>query len=126
MTRITKNEVNSLSINGDFEFKIDKKHAFAYGFEGVYNDGNSFASKKDLIIEENVCRFTPALTFPTRYPSKGSSYRSYAIYINWVWDLNTKLTLNAGLRLTNANFTRRVEKYYNINALLSSVIKLRP
>ena len=123
LTRITKNEkVNSLSVNGDFEFKIDKKHAFAYGFEGVYNDVNSFASKKDLIIEENVITgFTPALPFPTRYPSKGSSYRSYAVYINWVWDLNTQLTLNAGLRLTDTSLQGEWKEYYNINALLSSV-----
>ena len=123
LTRITKNEkVNSLSVNGDFEFKIDKKHAFAYGFEGVHNDVNSFASKKDLIIEENVITgFTPALPFPTRYPSKGSSYRSYAVYINWVWDLNTQLTLNAGLRLTDTSLQGEWKEYYNINALLSSV-----
>ena len=123
LTRKIQNEkLNSYSINGDFEFKIQKKHAFAYGFEGVHNDVNSFASEKDLIIEENVITsFTPALPFPTRYPSKGSSYRSYAIYINWVWDLNTQLTLNAGLRLTDTSLQGEWKEYYNINALLSSV-----
>ena len=123
LTRNIQNEkLNSYSINGDFEFKIQKKHSFAYGFESVYNDVNSFASKKDLLIKDNlITGFTPALPIPSRYPSKGSSYSSYALYLNWVWDFNNQLTLNAGLRLTSSFLEGEWKEYYNINALLSSV-----
>lgn len=115
-------KVNALSLNGDFEFKWKENHSFSYGFEGVYNQVSSFAFVHDLIVEQNnIIGFTPRLPIPTRYPSKGSSYASSAVYFNWIWDINPSLTLNAGARLTFTNLEGGWKEFYNVNALLSSV-----
>jgi hemoglobin/transferrin/lactoferrin receptor protein len=115
-------KVNALSLNGDFEFKHKENASFSYGFEGVYNDVSSFAFKNDLLLQQNqIIGYTPRLPIPTRYPSRGSSYVSYAIYLNWIWNVTSQLTLNAGLRLTKTNLDGSWKEFYNINALLSEV-----
>ena len=115
-------KVNAISLNGDFEFKRNEKNSFSYGFEGVYNDVSSFAFKHDLILKQNqITGYTARLPIPTRYPSRGSSYTSYAIYLNWIWDINPSLTLNAGIRLTSTKLDGSWKEFYNINALLSEV-----
>ena len=115
-------KVNAISVNGDFEFKRNEKNSFSYGFEGVYNDVSSFAFKHDLILKQNqITGYTARLPIPTRYPSRGSSYTSYAIYLNWIWDINPSLTLNAGIRLTSTKLDGSWKEFYNINALLSEV-----
>ena len=115
-------KVNALSINGDFEFKFMEKSSISYGFEGVYNDVSSFAFEQDLILRQNkITGYTPRLPIPTRYPSNGSSYESYAAYLNWIWDLNSQLTLNAGVRFTSTYLDASWKEFYNINALLSEV-----
>ena len=43
------------------------------------------------------------------------------MFVNWVWDFNDKLTLNAGARITSTRLDARWKEFYNINALLSSV-----
>ncbi len=115
-------KVNIISLNGDFEFKYKQKSSFSYGFEGVYNVVSSFAFKHDLILKQNrITDYTPRLPIPTRYPSRGSSYASYAAYLNWVWRVSSQLTLNAGARLTSTNLDVSWKEFYNINALLSEV-----
>ena len=115
-------KVNALSLNGDFEFKYKENGSFSYGFEGVYNDVSSFAFKNDLLLQQNqIIGYTPRLPIPTRYPSRGSSYVSYAVYLNWIWNATSQLTLNAGLRLTNTHLDGSWKEFYNINALLSEV-----
>ena len=115
-------KVKALSVNGDFEFKFKGKSSISYGFEGVYNDVSSFAFEQDLILRQNqIIGYTPRLPIPTRYPSKGSSYASYAAYLNWIWDLNSQLTLNAGVRFTSTYLDASWKEFYNINALLSEV-----
>jgi hemoglobin/transferrin/lactoferrin receptor protein len=115
-------KVNAISVNGDFEFKRNEKNSFSYGFEGVHNDVSSFAFKHDLILKQNqITGYTPRLPIPTRYPSRGSSYTSYAIYLNWIWDITPSLTLNAGIRLTSTKLDGSWKEFYNINALLSEV-----
>ena len=115
-------KVNALSLNGDFEFKYKENGSFSYGFEGVYNDVSSFAFKNDLLLQQNqIIGYTPRLPIPTRYPSRGSSYVSYAVYLNWIWNVTSQLTLNAGLRLTNTHLDGSWKEFYNINALLSEV-----
>ena len=115
-------KVNVWSINGDFEFDLKETHSFSYGFEATYNDVRSRAFQSDLILNgSSIIGFTPPLPIPTRYPSGGSTYGSFAIFLNWVWDVNEKLTVNAGTRLTNTNLNGRWKEYYNINSLLSTV-----
>lgn len=123
LTRNTQREkVSALSLNSDFEFKLNEKHSFSYGFEGVYNEISSFAFKNDLILEQNlIIGLSPILPIPTRYPSNGSSYGTLAAYTNWIWDYSQKLTINAGLRITNTFLRGKWKEYNNVNALLSSV-----
>jgi len=117
-----REKVKVFSLNGDFEFDLDEKHSFSYGFEGTYNKVRSLAYKYDLIVNQNkVEGRTPILPIPTRYPSAGSYYGSFAIFINWVWNFNEKLTLNAGARITSTRLDGRWKESYNVNALLSSV-----
>ena len=114
--------VKALSLNGDFEFDFKKNHSFSYGFEGIFNKVSSFAFKKDLIVNENqIIGYDPNLPIPTRYPSAGSSYSSFAVFINWIWDLNELLTLNAGIRLTYTGLNASWKEWNNIDAFLSSV-----
>ena len=114
--------VKVLSLNGDFEFDYKENHFFSYGFEGTYNEVSSFAFKKDLILDENqIIGYDANLPIPTRYPSAGSSYRSLAVFVNWIWDLNEQLTLNAGIRLTSTGLNASWKEWNNIDAFLSSV-----
>ena len=117
-----KEKVTVWSFNLDFKFEYQKKHSFSYGFESTYNDVLSFAFSQDLIIKNNkISGYSPSLPIPTRYPSQGSSYTSFAGFFNWIWDINEKVSLNAGVRLTNTYLRARWKEYYNINALLSKV-----
>jgi hemoglobin/transferrin/lactoferrin receptor protein len=120
--KIQKEKVNVMSLNGDFEFSYTDKHSFSYGFEATYNEVKSFAYGKELVVEQNqIIDIVPSLPFPSRYPSKGSSYDSFAGFVNWIWDFNPKLTLNFGARLTNTNLEAKWREYYNVNALLDIV-----
>ena len=117
-----KENVQVWSLNGDFEFELNQKHSFSYGFEGTFNKVRSFAFGKELVVQQNeVIALKPSTPFPTRYPSKGSTYDSFASFVNWIWDLNNELTVNFGMRFTNTNLEARWKEYYNINALLEGV-----
>src|SRR6056300_916878 len=117
-----REKVNALSLNGDFEFQLKEEHSFSYGFEGVFNDISSYAHQYNLILQQNeIIGSSPNLPIPTRYPNRGSSYGSYAVYLNWIWDLSSQLTLNAGIRLTSTHLRAKWGQSYNINALLSRV-----
>ena len=117
-----KENVQVWSLNGDFEFELNQKHSFSYGFEATLNKVRSFAFGKELVVQQNeVIALKPSTPFPTRYPSKGSSYDSFASFVNWIWDLNNELTVNFGMRFTNTNLEARWKEYYNINALLEGV-----
>ena len=117
-----KENVQVWSLNGDFEFELNQKHSFSYGFEATLNKVRSFAFGKELVVQQNeVLALKPSTPFPTRYPSKGSSYDSFASFVNWIWDLNNELTVNFGMRFTNTNLEARWKEYYNINALLEGV-----
>ena len=117
-----KENVEVWSLNGDFEFELNQKHSFSYGFEGTFNKVRSFAFGKELVVQQNeVVALKPSTPFPTRYPSKGSTYDSFASFVNWIWDLNNELTVNFGMRFTNTNLEARWKEYYNINALLEAV-----
>ena len=120
--KIQKENVQVWSLNGDFEFELNQKHSFSYGFEATLNKVRSFAFGKELVVQQNeVIALKPSTPFPTRYPSKGSSYDSFASFVNWIWDLNNELTVNFGMRFTNTNLEARWKEYYNINALLEGV-----
>lgn len=120
--KIQKEKVDVMSLNGDFEFSYTDEHSFSYGFEATYNAVQSFAYGKELVVEQNqIIDLLSSPPFPTRYPSKGSSYDSFAGFVNWIWDFNPKLTLNFGARFTSTNLEARWREYYNVNALLDMV-----
>ena len=120
--KVQKEKVDVWSLNGDFEFNYTEQHSFSYGFETTYNRVASFAFGKELIVQQNqIIGLSPASSLPTRYPSEGSSYNSFAGFINWIWDFNPNLTLNFGMRFTNTFLEAKWKEYYNINALLDIV-----
>ena len=113
--------LNLLSINGDFDFNI-KNHSFSYGFEGTYNDIYSIGYSQKLLLNQNkIIDLDIRLPITSRYPSAGSSYKSIAAYINWIWDIEDNLTLSAGMRLTKTLLNAKWKEINNINSLLSNV-----
>ena len=112
--------VNLLSLNGDFDFNLGPKHHFSYGFEGTYNNVYSLAYQRELILQGNtISDYGYRYANPSRYPSAGSYYATLAAYGNWIWDINDKLSLNAGLRLTYTDMKANWKETNNINSLLS-------
>ena len=80
-----KENVKVIGLNGDFEGSLDSNNSFSYGFEIFYNKVQSVAFSNDLIINGNkIIGYENKKEIPTRYPSNGSSYNSYAGYLNWV------------------------------------------
>ncbi|MCL7752765.1 TonB-dependent receptor [Polaribacter sp. Z022] len=101
-----KETVNVFSVNGDFSVSLtkDKKRAISYGFEFAYNDVDSDSYGKTLdVLNDKIIGFTNDFKVQSRYPDGGSSYTSSAVYIDYRQDINSKSTLNTGVRFTNTN-----------------------
>jgi len=115
-------KVNLFSLNGDFDTSFDKGHALSYGIEGTLNNVRSNAYSQNIIINGNeVSDLGPKTNIPTRYPSDGSSYKSFAMYANWTWNMNDFFTFNAGTRLTYTGLRASWKESASINAQLSNV-----
>ena len=115
-------KVNVLSLNGDFDTSFDKGHAVSYGVEGTLNNVKSNAYSQNIVIDGNVILdLGPKTNIPTRYPSDGSSYRSFAMYVNWTWNMNDFFTFNAGTRLTSTGLRASWKESASVNAQLSNV-----
>jgi hemoglobin/transferrin/lactoferrin receptor protein len=98
--------VDIFSLNGDFSIPLtkDKKRTLSYGFEFAYNDVNSNAIGKELnIVNGEINGFSNDFKVQSRYPDGGSNYLSTAAYIDYRQDINSKATLNSGIRFTNTN-----------------------
>jgi hemoglobin/transferrin/lactoferrin receptor protein len=84
----------------------NENKAFTYGFEFLYNDVSSDAYGRTLVVSGNdIIGFSDNLTVQSRYPDGGSSYVSSAAYLGYRQDLNTKSTLNTGVRFTRTNLS---------------------
>lgn len=98
--------VNIFSVNGDFSVPIteDKTRLLSYGFEVAYNDvgSNSYGKTLDIINNE-IVGFANDFKVQSRYPDGGSSFLTSAVYVGYRQDLNSKSTLNTGIRFTNTN-----------------------
>lgn len=83
--------VDMFNLNFDLDKKLSEKNTLFYGLEGTFNNVQSTAFASNIMTGEN---------FPesTRYPDGGSEYFTAAVYANFKSNLNTKLTLQAGLR----------------------------
>lgn len=95
--------VDVYSINGDFSVPLNKSENrnLSYGFEFTYNDVASNAYGKKIKVNGNeVIGFSNDFIIQSRYPDGGSNYSSTALYTNYRQDLNSKSTLNTGIRIT--------------------------
>lgn len=92
------------SLNGDFFVPLtsDKTRILSYGFETTYNKVNSKAYGKTLdVYGSTIVGFTGDFKVQSRYPDGGSSYTSLASYVNYRQNVNSRLTLNSGVRFIN-------------------------
>tara|TARA_B100000989_G_scaffold297405_1_gene283091 strand:- start:4245 stop:6743 length:2499 start_codon:yes stop_codon:yes gene_type:complete len=132
-------DLKVFSINGDFDTYFDGGHSISYGLESTYNYNNSRAYDRILEISDNkVTGFSQEIAIPTRYPSNGSSYTSFASYINWSWNMSEFFTFNVGTRLTFTGIKASWDDLISVNPQLSDIdlnskaltttvsIKLRP
>lgn len=98
--------VNIYSVNGDFFVPLtkDKTRTFTYGFELAYNDIASNSFGRTLNIDNGeINGFSGDFKVQSRYPDGGSDFLTSAIYLGYRQDLNSKSTLNTGIRFTNIN-----------------------
>lgn len=82
--------VDALSVNLDFDKKVNNKINLYYGLEAVHNTVGSVANRTDI--------FTGVVTpTNTRYPD-GSTWQSYGAYLSSKLKISPKLIMNAGIR----------------------------
>ena len=86
-SRIEK--VNAYSANLDLVKKLSDNQQLFYGVESVFNDVSSSGTDTDISTGVTV-KGSP------RYPE--STWASYAAYLNYMFEINPKLTLQAGTR----------------------------
>jgi len=105
LNRFYRNEeVDVWSLNGDFFVPLTKENnrILSYGFEGTHNKVNSNAYGKTLnVVGNTIIGFSDDFKAQSRYPDGGSTYTSFASYVNYRQDINKKSTLNTGIRFVN-------------------------
>ncbi|RYC67143.1 TonB-dependent receptor plug domain-containing protein [Spirosoma sordidisoli] len=87
--RTTREQVQALSANLDFDKRITDRQRVFYGLEAVYNDVVSTASTLNIKANSTVAG-------APRYPA--SNWASYAAYLTYQLKLNDRITLQSGLR----------------------------
>ncbi|MEZ4773779.1 MAG: TonB-dependent receptor [Bacteroidia bacterium] len=90
-------KLNIFSFNADFD-KTKGSHEIRYGAEAVFNFINSSAFQENISSGEKT-------SLDTRYPDGGSTMNTQAIYGTHTWEINEKLILNDGIRLTHTSLT---------------------
>tara|TARA_R110000787_G_scaffold6697_10_gene23309 strand:- start:10942 stop:13410 length:2469 start_codon:yes stop_codon:yes gene_type:complete len=98
--------VDVFSFNGDFFAPLteSENRSLTYGFEFSHNDVSSNSFGKTLDVSGNeIIGFSNDFLVQSRYPDGGSSYMSSAAYIGYRQDLNSKSTLNTGVRFTHTS-----------------------
>lgn len=102
--------VNVFSVNGDFSVPIDvkKTRILSYGFEVANNDLSSNSFGKTLnIVDGQINGFSNDFKVQSRYADGGSNYLSSAVYIGYRQDVNSKSTLNSGIRYTSTHLNAK-------------------
>ena len=132
-------DLQVFSLNGDFDTSLNDAHSISYGVESTYN--YNYSKAYDQIIEiqgDEITGLSKKFAIPTRYPSNGSSYTSFASYVNWSWNMSEFFTFNIGTRLTFTGLKASWNDIISVNPQLSEVnlnsealtttvsIKLRP
>ena len=132
-------DLKVFSLNGDFDTSFNDDHSISYGVESTYNYNYSKAYDQIIEIQGNeITGLSKKFAIPTRYPSNGSSYTSFASYVNWSWNMSEFFTFNIGARLTFTGLKASWNDIISVNPQLSEVnlnsealtttvsIKLRP
>jgi len=132
-------DLKVFSLNGDFDTSFNNGHSISYGVESTYNYNYSKAYDQILEIQGNqITGLSKKFAIPTRYPSNGSSYTSFASYVNWSWNMSDFFTFNIGARLTFTGLKASWNDVISVNPQLSEAnlnskaltttvsIKLRP
>ncbi len=111
LSRIHREEaVNVWSANADFSVPLALGRNLSYGAELTYNAVQSNAYTESLIVSGNqITGVSTITTAQTRYPDDGSSYLSSAIYGSYRQDIDSKNTLNTGLRYSYTKLRARWE-----------------
>lgn len=84
--------LNIFTVNLDFGKKFDEKTELFYGFETDLNKVNSIGSSKNLLTGETD-------QIAARYPN-GSTYKSFAGYYSFKYNLSKQIIFQAGSRYT--------------------------
>lgn len=88
--------VNALSLNIDFDKRIDTLFSIFYGVEAVGNLVNSNAYRQDITDGSNSLTGTKTI-INSRYPD-GSTWQTYGAYVNLKYLLTEKWGLSGGVR----------------------------
>ena len=115
-------DLKVLSLNGDFDTSFNNGHTVSYGIETTYNHNYSKAYDRVLDVDgNNIVGVSKKFAIPTRYPSDGSSYASFASYVNWSWNMSEFFTFNIGTRLTFTKLKASWNDVISVNPQLSRV-----
>lgn len=135
-------DIDVFSLNADFDFELNETSKFSYGLETTHNRVNSFAYAFDIVYDEesitsqhnidileyrNTIIDAPIIDLlgsrpiPSRYPSDYSYMTTLAAYGNWVWQFNSQISLNVGLRMNYVEVFAQWNEVANIDALLTNV-----
>ncbi len=115
-------DLKVFSINGDFDTSFNGGHSISYGLESTYNYNYSKAYDRVLKVSDNeVIGLGQKFAIPSRYPSDGSSYTSFASYINWSWNMSDFFTFNIGTRLTFTGIKASWNDIISVNPQLSKI-----
>ncbi|WP_339610915.1 TonB-dependent receptor [uncultured Planktosalinus sp.] len=90
----TQEKVDAISANFDFTKNLNAVDLF-YGLEYVHNKVNSSGNVTNLDINELE-------ETASRYPD-GSTWQSYAVYLNMLWKISQKTSLQSGVRYSHFN-----------------------
>ncbi len=112
------------SLNADFKAKTNKGRDWSYGLEMTYNQAHSLAFAQELqIVSNELIGLAPKTPIPTRYPSGGSTYATFAGYVDYRHDINLKSTLNFGVRQTITALDAAWTEQARIDAKLAHAYK---
>lgn len=115
-----KENLTVYSLNADFKAKTKEGRDWSYGLEITHNEVRSSAFAQELLINASIITGTePKVPITTRYPSAGSTYSTFAAYVDYRHDLSPKSTFTVGGRHTLTKLDARWTEQALIDAHLA-------
>ena len=115
-------KVHVTNFNADFDRTFSNSQQLFYGVDFSYNKVISEAEAENIDTHE-------ISLISTRYPDGGSDYGFFAAYANYLWSINKKHSINAGIRFTHTWLKARLvdksdiefefDEFSNINGALN-------